>query len=144
VILLVWGLPIVKSSLDKISAPNFRIAGLHMLVVRAPRVVPTPTLENPTKPESAMFTLNWLSATGTGILLAAIIAGLVMQFSPAEMLRTYLKTIFRVRFSLLTIAAMLALGYVTRYSGADATLAWHWRKREIFIRSLALLLAGSA
>jgi len=121
-ILLVWGLPIVKSSLDKISAPNVRIAGLHMLVVRAPPVVPTPTVENPTKPESAVFTLNWLSATGSGILLAAIIAGLVMQFSMAEMLRAYLKTIFRVRFSLLTIAAMLALGYVTRYSGADATL----------------------
>jgi lactate permease len=121
-ILLVWGLPIVKSSLDKISAPNIRIAGLHMLVVRAPPVVPIPTVENPTKPENAVFTLNWLSATGTGILLAAIIAGLVMQFSMAEMLRAYLKTIFRVRFSLLTIAAMLALGYVTRYSGADATL----------------------
>jgi lactate permease len=121
-ILLVWGLPIVKSSLDKISAPNVRIAGLHMLVVRAAPVVPTPTLENPTKPENAVFTLNWLSATGTGILLAAIIAGLLMQFSLTEMLRAYLKTIFRVRFSLLTIAAMLALGYVTRYSGADATL----------------------
>jgi lactate permease len=121
-ILLAWGLPIVKSSLDKISAPNVRIAGLHMLVVRAPPVVPIPTVENPTKPESAVFTLNWLSATGTGILLAALIAGLVMQFSMAEMLRAYLRTIFRVRFSLLTIAAMLALGYVTRYSGADATL----------------------
>ena len=122
VILLVWGLPIVKSSLDKFSAPNFRIAGLHMLVVRAPPVVPTPTPENPTKPESAVFTLNWLSATGTGILLAAIIAALLMKFSLAGILGAYLKTIFRVRFSLLTIAAMLALGYVTRYSGADATL----------------------
>ena len=122
VILLIWGLPIVKSSLDKFSAPNFRIAGLHMLVVRAPPVVPTPTPENPTKPESAVFTLNWLSATGTGILLAAIIAALLMKFSLAGILGAYLKTIFRVRFSLLTIAAMLALGYVTRYSGADATL----------------------
>jgi lactate permease len=122
VILLVWGLPIVKSSLDKFSAPSFRIAGLHMLVVRAPPVVPTPTPENPTKPESAVFTLNWLSATGTGILLAAIIAALLMKFSLAGILGAYLKTIFRVRFSLLTIAAMLALGYVTRYSGADATL----------------------
>jgi L-lactate transport len=121
-ILLVWGVPIVKSSLDKISAPNFRIAALHMVVVRAPPVVATPTPEHPTKPESAVFTLNWLSATDTGILLAVIIAGLLMRFSPAEMVGAYLKTIFRVRFSLLTIAAMLALGYVTRYSGADATL----------------------
>ena len=121
-ILFVWGLPIVKSSLDKISAPSFRVAGLHMVVVRAPPVVPKPTPENTTRPETAVFTLNWLSATGTGILLAATIAGLLMKFSPREMLRGYLKTIFRIRFSLLTIAAMLGLGYITRYSGMDATL----------------------
>ncbi len=121
-ILFFWGLPKVKSSLDKISAPNFQIAGLHMVVTRAPPVVPKATPENPTKPETAVFTFNWLSATGTGILLAANVAGLLMGFSPREMLRTYLKTIFRIRFSLLTIAAMLALGYVTRYSGMDATL----------------------
>src|SRR5207249_7025193 len=127
----------VKSSLDKFSAPNVRIAGLHMLVVRARPVVPTPTPENPTKPESAVFTLNWLSATGTGILHAAIIAGLLMQFSPAEMLRVYLKTIFRVRFSLLTIGAMLALGYVTPATRVRTLRwVWRWRRREIFIRSL--------
>ncbi len=118
----VWGLPKVKSSLDKISAPSFQVAGLHNIVVRTPPVVPQPAPENPTKPEEAVFKLQWLSATGTGILLAAIIAGLLMEFSPREMLRTYLRTLMRVRFSLITIAAMLALGYVTRYSGTDATL----------------------
>ena len=61
-------------------------------------------------------------ATGTGILLAAIVAGFAMGFSPVAMLRTYARTLWRVRFSLLTIAAMLALGYVTTYSGTDATL----------------------
>ncbi len=149
-ILLVWGLPIMKSSLDKISAPNVRIAGLHMLVVRAPPVVATPTSENPTKPESAVFTLNSLSATGAGILLAAIIAGLLMHFSLAEMLRAYLKTIFRVRFSLLTIAAMLALGYATRYSGADATLGLALAKTGnfypffgTFVSWLGVALTGS-
>jgi lactate permease len=69
-----------------------------------------------------VFTLNWLSATGTGILVAALLAGAWMGSSPREMLGAYRGALHRVRFSLVTIAAMLALGYVTRYSGADATM----------------------
>jgi lactate permease len=85
-------------------------------------VVPTPTPAAPTKPESAEFKLNWLSATGTGILVSGLLAGLIMGYRPGELLRTYGGTLVRVRHSLITIAAMLALGYVTKYSGTDATL----------------------
>ena len=74
------------------------------------------------KPEAAEFKFNLGSATGTGILLAAIISGFVMGYSPRQLLRQYGKTLWHVRFSLLTIAAMLALGNVTKYSGTDATL----------------------
>ena len=63
-----------------------------------------------------------LSATGTSILLAAIVAGIAMGFGPRQLAQTWLETLWRVRFSLLTIAAMLALGHVTKYSGTDATL----------------------
>jgi lactate permease len=66
--------------------------------------------------------LNWLSATGSGILLAAIVAGLLMKYSIGGLIRKYLETIKLVRFSLITIAAMLALGFTTRYSGTDATM----------------------
>jgi lactate permease len=45
-----------------------------------------------------------------------------MRFSPLQLVREYFQTLVRVRYSLITIAAMLALGYVTRYSGIDATL----------------------
>ena len=54
---------------------------LHNVVVRTPPVVPTPTAEKPTKPEEAVFRLNWLSATGTSILIAALLVGLAMKFS---------------------------------------------------------------
>jgi lactate permease len=73
-------------------------------------------------PEKAVFTFNWLSATGTGILVAALVAGLFMGFGLFELAKIYFATLWRVRFSLITIAAMLALGYVTKYSGTDATL----------------------
>lgn len=117
-----WGLPFVKNTLDKISSPQIPVPALHNMVVRTPPVVSVPTPEHPTKPEPAIFSFNWLSATGSGILVAAIVAGFVMDFSPFEMFRIYGQTLFRVRYSLITIAAMLALGYVTKYSGTDATL----------------------
>jgi lactate permease len=122
VLVFAWGVREVKVTLNKVNPPPFRVAGLHNVVVRTPPVVPEPTKENPTKPEEALFTLNWLSATGTGILGSALLAGLIMGFSPLELARIYGQTIFRVRHSLVTIAAMLALGYVTKYSGTDATL----------------------
>ena len=116
VLVFAWGLPQVKELLNGLSAPRFPIEGLHNLVVRVPPVVTKPT------PEAAVYMLNWLSATGTGILIAAIIAGLVMGLSVPTMVPTYGKTLKLVRFSLLTIAAMLALGFTTKGAGLDSTL----------------------
>jgi lactate permease len=116
VLVFIWGLPQMKTWLDGLSSPRFAIEGLHNLVARMPPVVTQAT------PESAIFVLNWLSATGSGILLAAIIGGLVMGYGPVELLREYWRTIAAVRFSLLTIAAMMAVGYITRYAGLDATM----------------------
>jgi lactate permease len=115
--ILCWGTPFFKNVLDKLGAPKVAVPGLHQVVQRVPPVAPPGA-----KPEGAEFRLNLFSATGTGILAAALVAGFAMGFSPAAMARTYLRTIWRVRFSLLTIAAMLALGNVTKYSGTDATL----------------------
>src|ERR1035437_2036124 len=112
-----WGLPQTKTALDGIAAPKFAMPHLHGVVQRMPPVAPEGA-----KPEAAEFRVNVLSATGTGILGASVAAGLVMGFSFRRLGRTYLRTIWKVRFSLLTIAAMLALGNVTKYSGADATL----------------------
>jgi len=122
VFILIWGLPSVKQSLNSISAQEYKVAYLHNQVIRTPPIVPEPTLERPAKPEEAIFKLNWLSATGSGIFIAAIVAGLAIGFSFRQMLRIYAQTLWRVRFSLITIAAMLGLGYVTKYSGTDATL----------------------
>jgi len=121
-LVFVWGVPAVKNSLDRVSAPELPVPALHHAVVRTPPVVPLPTADKPTPPEEALFRFNWLSATGTAILAATWVAGLVMGFSVRDILKTYWETVLQVRFSLLTVAAMFALGYVTRYSGADATI----------------------
>jgi lactate permease len=116
VIVFVWGLPNVKAWLDAISAPKIAIPGLDKMVQRVPPVVLKPAAE------PAVFTFNWLSASGTAILIAAVISGIVLRYRPGELLRQYGRTLWVVRHSLLTIMAMLALGYTTRYSGEDAIL----------------------
>ncbi len=121
-LVFLWGIPAFKKAADGMSAPAFPVAGLHNVILRDYPVVPKPTAEKPTRPEEAVFKLNWLSATGTGILAASILAGFIMGFGPGGLARVYAQTFWRVRYSLITIAAMLALGYVTKYSGTDATL----------------------
>ena len=111
-----WGVPAVKAFFNKISNPTWQIPGLHNLVLRGPPVVVKPS------PEGATFSLNWLSATGTSLLVAGIMAGLLLGLRPGQLARIYLGTLKRVRFSLLTIAAMLSLGFTTRYAGSDATM----------------------
>ena len=115
-IVFVWGLPQVRAFLNGLSVINFNVPNVHNLVMRVPPVVPEP------RPEAAVFSLNWLSATGSGIFVAAIIGGLVMGYSLGELAKYYWRTLKLVRFSLLTIAAMMSIGYTTRYSGLDATM----------------------
>ena len=116
IFVFVWGLPPVKAYLNSLFAPAFPIDGLHNMIEKV-----APVVSKPTK-ESAVYVLNLLSATGTGILLAAVVGALVMKYSPMEIVRTFFRTLVLVRHSLLTIVLMLALGTLTRYSGTDTTL----------------------
>jgi len=134
VVVFVWGLPQTKALLDGISVLRFPVPGLHNLVERVPPVVAAP------RPEAAVYLLNWLSATGTGILVAALIAALVMRYRPAELLRSYGATLKLVGMSLLTIAAMLALGFTTRYAGLDATLGLAFAKTGLLYPFFGTLL----
>ena len=118
VILFMWGLPIIKALLNQkgITYFEFEMDGLHKLVQRVAPAVATPHTEG------AVLKFGFLSATGTGILISAIISGFIMGFKPREMLSHWFETMWIMRYSVLTIIAMLALGYTTRYSGMDATL----------------------
>jgi lactate permease len=139
-LVFLWGIPSFKKALDKFSAPAVQVSGLHNLILRDYPVVPKPTPDKPTKPEEAIFKLNWLSATGSGILASAILAGFLMGFGPGGLARIYWQTLFRVRYSLITIAAMLALGYVTKYSGTDATLGLALAKTGVLYPFFGTLL----
>jgi lactate permease len=114
--LLIWGTGWFKSAVNPLFTWNYPVEGLHNLISKVPPVVAQPTKEG------AVFAFTYLSFTGTGMLIAAIASGLVMGFSALGLLRTYGRTIWLLRYSLTTIAAMLAIGTLTRYSGVDATL----------------------
>jgi lactate permease len=121
--------------LDGVHRPVFAVAGLHEQVQRVP-----PVAAPDAPPEPALYALNYLSATGTGILVAALLAGLVMGYGAREMAKIYGQTLVRVRFSLITIAAMLSLGYVTKYSGTDATLGLALARTGMFYPFFGTLL----
>ena len=134
VLVFAWGLPMVKNFLNGWSAPKIPVPGLHNLVQRTAPVVAAPTAE------AAVFTFNWLSATGTAILIAALVTAVILRYRPAEVVRAYGRTFLAVRMSLLTIAVMMALGYLTRYSGLDAILGLAFARTGAFYPFFGTLL----
>ena len=134
VLVFIWGLPSAKAHLDKISIFKIPVSGLHNLILRVPPVVAKNTAE------AAVFNFNWISATGTSILIAAIISGFVMGFNPLQLIRQYGKTPYKVRFSLITISAMMAIGFMTRYSGLDATMGLAFARTGTFYPFFGTLL----
>jgi lactate permease len=132
VFVIVWGVPAAKVSMNRgpVLAPSFDVPGLHRRIFREYPVEPERAdrsrLADPQyqarRAEAARFTLNWLAATGTGILFAALTAILYLGVTASEASSIAWFTLTRMKWPLVTIALMLALGFVTRYGGTDATL----------------------
>jgi lactate permease len=149
VFVLVWGLPSIKTAINRATTPGFERGGwdvpvLHLAVTRAAPVVSKP------EPEKAKFDFNWLSATGSACFLAAIFSGLLLGVVPAELARIFWRTLVRMRFAVFAISFMLGLGYVTRYSGMDAVLGlaftrtgWLFPFFGTFLGWLGVALTGS-
>ena len=160
VLVLMWGLPSIKLAMNKATTPAFKVtmpdgkprpgaAGwdwpyLHNKVFRTAPVVAKAT------PEGARFDFNWLTATGTGCFIAAILSGLLLGLGPGKLLKIFGHTLVRLRFAIVAMTCMLGLGYVTRYSGMDAVLGlaftrtgWFFPFFGTFIGWLGVALTGS-
>ena len=149
VFVLVWGLPSVKGSMNRLTTPASERGGwdvpvLHLAITRDAPVVSKPS------PEAAKFDFNWLTATGTACFCAAIISGFLLGVAPVQLLRTFWLTLVRMRFAVLAISFMLGLGFVTRYSGMDAVLGlaftrtgWLYPFFGTFLGWLGVALTGS-
>jgi lactate permease len=100
-----------------LSLPVWDMPSLHNLVQRMPPVAPPGA-----KPEAARFTINWLSAAGTGVFVAALLSGLVLKLSVVQWKEAIARTAKRMTTPILVIGQVLGLGFLTRYSGTDAVL----------------------
>jgi len=116
VLMLIWGNGAFKAWANSIFVWNYAVPDLHNMINSMPPVAAKPT------PQGAVFAFTYLSFTGTGMLIAAIISGLLMGVGPARLIGEYGRTIKLCAISLITISAMLAIGTLTRLSGVDATL----------------------
>ncbi len=114
--MLIWGNNAFKLWANSIFTWNYPVPELDKMINAVAPVAAKPT------PQGAVFGFTYLSFTGTGLLFAAIISGLLMGFSPAKMIAEYGRTLKVCAVSLITISAMLAIGTLTRLSGVDATL----------------------
>ena len=160
VLVLLWGLPAIKLAMNKATTPAFTVMlpngkarrgaagwdwpGLHNRVFRTTPVVPAPVAE------AARFDFNWLTATGTACLLAAVLSGLALGLGFFRLLEIFTRTLIRLRFAIVAMTCMLGLGYVTRYSGMDAVLGlaftrtgWLFPFFGSFIGWLGVALTGS-
>lgn len=134
VLVFVWGWPSVKVALNGGTAehPNLlagytklavRVPGLHHVIYRTAPVAPVAEgADRAAEAEKAIFEIPWLSTTGTGIFLAAILTALWLRIPVGEFLTQFGRTIREMRWALLTIAAMLGLAFTTKYGGSDATM----------------------
>ncbi len=133
----VWGLPPARAVLEgrgdgpildrAVVAPEIAVPRLDGRVAKVP-----PATRERREIETAVYRFNWLSAAGTGIFVAALVSvpWLGVGWRRAAVIAG--TTVLGLADSLVTIAAMLALAFVTRYSGTDVTLG------------LALTATGSA
>ncbi|HEY2168188.1 MAG TPA: L-lactate permease [Candidatus Angelobacter sp.] len=154
VFVFLWGYKPVKTWMNVHTTPAFLTAEgkpkggwdtpIHNKISRDKPVVAKPT------PEGAKFPFIWLSATGTGCFLAAIIGGLIRGVNPVKLLAIFGHTLFRMRWAVIAISAMLGLGFVTRYSGSDAVLGlafthtgWFYPFFGTFLGWLGVALTGS-
>jgi lactate permease len=149
------GKPVAPST---VLSPTWDVPLLHRMVFRDYPVETTPVdrsrIGDPqyrgTRAETARFALNWLSATGTGILLAALVTALYLRVPARRVLAIAAMTLRRMRNPLLTISLMMAVGFVTRYGGTDATLGLAFTRTGVlypffaaFLGWLGVALTGS-
>ena len=132
----IWGMPAWKAYLNGIfkvvkihatllgsalggtlSLPTWQMPALHGLVQRMPPVAPANA-----KAEAAVFAINWLSAAGTGVFVAALLTGLALRLSATQWKEATVRTARRMKTPVLVIGQVLGLGFLTRYSGTDAVL----------------------
>jgi L-lactate transport len=97
------------------------VPSLHNKVMRAEILRPVGKKD---EAESAKFNFAWLTAPGSAVFIAALMSMVLLLMSPGQIWAVTKRTFVQMKIPIPTIAFMLGLSYVTRYSGMDATLGY--------------------
>ena len=122
VIVTIWSLPFFKALFAKGGALastviNVPVPMLDKLVTKMPPIVKAAS------PYGAVYSFNIISATGTAILVAAIITIVMLKMKPLEAIKLFGATLKELALPIYSIGMVLAFAYVANYSGLSATLA---------------------
>jgi L-lactate transport len=116
-------------SLKPFKAMFARAGSLAWTVISVPvpmldkLVIKTTPIVNSATPYAATYSFNVVSATGTAILLAAIVTIVMLRMKPSEALQTFGSTVTELKRPIYSIGMVLAFAFIANYSGLSATLA---------------------
>ncbi|MCP8967694.1 lactate permease LctP family transporter [Ectobacillus ponti] len=96
---------------------KFHVAGLDKLVLKAAPIAKQGT------PYEAVYKLNVIDATGTAILIAALISIVLLRMNVKDAVSTFGETMKELRLPILSIGFVLGFAYIANYSGLSSTLA---------------------
>ncbi|MCE9903336.1 L-lactate permease [Hafnia paralvei] len=118
----IWSIPPFKALFAKGGALqdwvfNFSVPFLDKLVAKMPPVVAE------SMPYAAVYKLDWLSATGTAIIVAAVISVIYLRMKPRAAVETFFSTMKELALPIYSIGMVLAFAFISNYSGLSATLA---------------------
>lgn len=92
------------------------------------------------KPEPATYEFSWATAAGTAVIVASLISMVMLRMNGKQIWSVVKKTAWQMRIPIPTIALMLGLSYVTRFSGMDACLGYAFSHTGLLYPFFAALL----
>ncbi|ENV44132.1 L-lactate permease [Acinetobacter schindleri] len=96
---------------------SIKVPFLHQMIQKLPPVVAE------AKDYDAIYKFDWLSATGTAIMIAAIITIIYLKMKPKDAVATFAETVNELKTPIYSIGMVLAFAFIANYSGLSATLA---------------------
>ncbi|OCA88682.1 lactate permease [Bacillus sp. FJAT-27225] len=118
-VMTVWGTPSFKNWVLNdlkwfVSIDNW--PGLGGVVYKAAPIVKQAEVY------AAGYRWDYFSAAGTALMLTAIVSIFILRIKPGTAVKVLGETVNQLKFSLITIASVLGLAYLSNYSGLSFTL----------------------
>jgi lactate permease len=112
IMIIAWGLGPIKQVLDSVAMYKFKMPGLHNVIID----------KNGAK-QPHIFKFNILAASGTAILISALISIRLIGLTYKQGFKIYIETLKQLKFPIITVASVLGFAYIVNDSGITLTIA---------------------